>query len=258
MSVKYSGAFLVLAVAAAMLASAAWGPLGWFAVIPAYVAISFLLLALAYAGAGPGLLLKQPSGRHAPWAWVLFGPYFLLNAVTFGLYRRFSREPATVEVAPGVFLGRRLARAECSTPMWRSVLDLAAEFAEARPLRALAGYRSLPVLDATPPSEEQLRSAAAWVAEAVRSGPVYIHCALGHGRSACVVIAYLLLSGQVKRAEEGERWLQSLRPGVRLNASQHARLVAFQLQTPGEPEPDHERPDRAGPTSDGTANAPGR
>jgi protein-tyrosine phosphatase len=106
-----------------------------------------------------------------------------------------------------------------------SVLDLAGEFPAARvPSR----YRSLPVLDATAPSEEELRSATAWVAEAVAAGPVYVLCALGHGRSACVVIAYLLSVGSVGTVAEGVRLLRSLRPGVRLHPPQRRLLRRFE------------------------------
>jgi protein-tyrosine phosphatase len=86
----------------------------------------------------------------------------------------------------------------------------------------------LPVLDGTAPSEEELRSAAAWVAAAVAEGPVYVHCALGHGRSACVVIAYLLSVGAVGCVAEGVQRLRSLRPGVRLQPPQLRLLRRFE------------------------------
>lgn len=109
-----------------------------------------------------------------------------------------------------------------------SVLDLAGEFPEERSQRELPGYRSLPVLDATAPTEDELRSAVAWIAEAIGAGPVYVHCALGHGRSACVVIAYLLSVGAVDTVAEGVRLLRSLRPGIRLHPPQLRLLREFE------------------------------
>jgi protein-tyrosine phosphatase len=223
----YSVTFVLLSAACAALALATWPVVGWFALVFLHAALSFLLLAVAYAGAGPGVLLKRASGRRPVAAWVLFAPYFLLNAVAFGLYRWRSSQPAFVQVAPNLYFGRRLSAAEAATQPWAGVLDLAAEFAESRPLRELAGYRSLPVLDATAPSEEQLRSAVAWITAAVATGPVYVHCALGHGRSACVVIAYLLAAGEVDTVAAGVKRLRALRPGVGLNASQRRRLAAL-------------------------------
>ena len=123
--------------------------------------------------------------------------------------------------------GRRLSAREARAAGWVSVLDLACEFAATRPLRKLAGYRSLPVLDGTAPTGEQLRSAVAWLTEAVKAGPVYVHCALGHGRSACAVIAYLLSVGSVGTVAEGVAVVRSLRPAVRLQRAQRWRLDRF-------------------------------
>jgi protein-tyrosine phosphatase len=95
--------------------------------------------------------------------------------------------------------------------------------------RSLTGYKSLPVLDATAPTEEQLRSMVGWLTVTMDFGPIYIHCALGHGRSACVVIAYMLSIGKVGTVAEGVRLLQSLRRGVRLNSAQRQRLRLFEM-----------------------------
>jgi hypothetical protein len=195
------------------------GPLGWRAILIGYVALSLGILAVAYAGAGARVLLKRESGRRSILAWPLLGPYLLLNLATFRIYRLLSREPAYVMVAPNLFFGRRLSAGERDGG-WTSVLDLAGEFAAPPAHRDLSGYRSLPILDATAPTDQELRSAVDWIAEAVRSGPVYVHCALGHGRSACVIIAYLRSTGSIGDVDEGIRYLQSLRPGVRLHPRQ--------------------------------------
>ena len=228
MSWKYSLMFFWIATSCVVAADAASEIAGWFGIAFLYEAVTFLLLATAYAGAGPGLLLKQTSGRRSVWAWIMFGPYILLNHIAFGFYRRLSRESASVQVVPNVFFGRRLLAHECVAGGWVGILDLAAEFEEVRPLRKLSGYRSMPVLDATAPTEVQLRSAIAWIANAVASGPIYVHCALGHGRSACVVIAYLLSVGEVTTVEEGELRLRLLRPGVKLSSLQRRRLRTFE------------------------------
>jgi protein-tyrosine phosphatase len=232
-SLKYSLTFLVLSLSCVVLTIAAWNLVGWPGIVALYAGFSFFLLAVAYAGAGPKLLLKRASGRRSLLAWVLFGPYFLLNDLTFALYRLVSREPPYVQVAPNVFFGRRLSFRESEGPQWVTVLDLAGEFAESRRLRQLEGYRSLPVLDATAPTETQLQMAVAWVTAGAASGPVYIHCALGHGRSACVVIAYLLSVRIVRTVGEGTRLLRSLRPGVRLHPAQRNRLRVFESRSQG-------------------------
>jgi hypothetical protein len=228
MSLKYGLLFLSLAFGCAVLTVTSWEYVGWFAAVFLYPAGSFLWMAAAYAGAGPGLLLKNPLGRHSLLAWVILGPYFLLNLTTFGLFRLVSRESAYVEVAPNVLFGRRLTSREAKGQPWAGVLDLAGEFTENRQLRLLPGYKSLPVLDATAPGDEQLKSAVDWIRSHAAKGPVYVHCALGHGRSACVVVAYLLATGEVETVEEGVRRLRSIRPGVRLHSVQREQLRAFE------------------------------
>jgi len=236
----YCFVFLVLSALAGIAATVGWGVLGWPALMFGYAALSLLLLAAAYGGVGPRLLAKRPDGRRSAWAWLWFAPYFLLNAVTFRLYRLLGREPAFAQVIPGLFFGRRLGAREArraGARGWVAVLDLAAEFPEVAPLRRLPGYRSLPVLDAAAPTEEQLREAVAWLAGVVKSGPVYVHCALGHGRTACVVVAYLLAAEVVVTAAEGIRLLRISRPGVRLHGSQRRLLRKFEPTRENEPSP---------------------
>jgi protein-tyrosine phosphatase len=235
MSKKYSLTFLLLAFVWVMAGLVAWETIRWVAAVFYYAALSFALVALAYAGAGPTLLLKRPTGRRSLLGYLLLAPYFLLSDLSFQIYKLLSNEPAFVEVAPNLFFGRRLSAAEAKVNKWLSVLDLAVEFSEVRALRSLSGYHSLPVLDATAPSEEQLRAAVLWLTKQVQSGPVYTHCALGHGRSVCVVIAYLLSSGQVRTISEGEKQVRSLRPGARLHQIQRRRLAVFEHQVFGPP-----------------------
>jgi hypothetical protein len=221
---RYSLTFLVLAAVCVLVAIPTWESVGWAVFLPLYTVMSFGLLAAAYAGAGPQLLLKRATGRRSVFGWLLFAPYFLLNAVTFSLYHLVSRDAAYVQVAPNLFFGRRLTARESEAAGWTSVLDLAGEFPAAW---VTARYRSIPVLDTAATTEDKLQAAVAWVAESVAVGPVYVHCALGHGRSACVVIACLLSLGSVGTVAEGVRLLRSLRPGVRLHPPQLLLLRWF-------------------------------
>jgi hypothetical protein len=229
-SPKYSLTFLALSAACVAGWVASRADLGWAAWAFLHAALSFGLLSVAYAGAGPSLLLKRASGRRSAWGWLLFGPYYLLNAAIFGAYRRLSGEPPVAQVGHNLFFGRRLSAREAEGLGCAHVLDLACEFAEVRPLRCRPGYRSLPLPDGAAPAHDQLREGAAWVAGAVESGPVYVHCALGHGRSGSVVIAYLLSAGLVGTVTEGVQLLRSLRPGAEPNSAQHGRLCDFQTR----------------------------
>jgi hypothetical protein len=218
-------AFAVLAAFAALVAVVAPD---WPLRVPAAATtVSFLLVAGAYLGAGPRLLLKRADGRRVAWAWLVHCPYFALTAFSYRVALALTREAAYVRVVPNVFLGRRLtAREARHAGRWEAVLDLAAELPEAGPLRA-ANYHSIPVLDAAAMPHEQLRYAVEWVKRYAAVGPVYVHCALGHGRSALVVAAYLIAVGSAPEPKAALKHLRALRPGVRLNRSQRKALEAF-------------------------------
>lgn len=225
---RYALTFLLLAVGCFGASLAIWNSVGWIAILLWYPAVSFALIAVAYARASPRMLFKKDNGERSAVGWLLFAPYFLLNELTFGLYRLLSREPAFTQVSPNLFFGRRLSDREHQACAWVNVLDLACEFSEARSVRKSPGYRSLPVLDADSPSEPELRSSIEWIGEAVLTGSTYVHCALGHGRSPCLVIGYLLTVGTVDTVAEGEQLLRSLRPGVRLHQPQLRLLRRFE------------------------------
>jgi predicted protein tyrosine phosphatase len=226
MSVAYGSVFTVLAATAALAAVLAPE---WFLRAPAAAAaLSFLLVGAAYFGAGPRLFFKRANGRRVAWAWLVHWPYFALTALSYRFSLVIVREAAYVQVAPNVFLGRRLTAREAGRAEgWLAVLDLAAEMPEVQPLRDVANYRSLPVLDATAMSLEQLRDAVEWAKRHTTTGPVYVHCALGHGRSALVVAAYLLATGSAPDAKSALKHLRDLRPGVRLHRPQRRVLNTF-------------------------------
>lgn len=193
-----------------------------------YCAVSFALVSLAYALVWPKALGKRPSGQFTLWSWAPFAPYFVMSHLSFRLYLATTREPPYAAVAPNVLLGRRLLRHERPPAGVIGSLDLAAEFPEMVSLRRLDRYRSLPILDGLAPTDEELRSAVTWIAETAATGAVYVHCPLGHARSACVVIAYLLSEGIVHDVDQGVWLPQMSRSGVRLQPCQLERLRAFE------------------------------
>ena len=96
--------------------------------------VSFLLLALLYALNWSGPLGKRANGGRWFWAWPLFGPYFLLSEISYLLARKSGRVEPHAEIAPGLYLGRRLTAAEAEEAVRtlgiRGVVDLACEFSE--------------------------------------------------------------------------------------------------------------------------------
>jgi protein-tyrosine phosphatase len=215
---KYAFVFGLLGVLFVGLAATWRGPT-WLLVWPA---ISFCLVAAAYGGLGARVLGKRPDGRLSGWARLALLPYLLLSWLVWYLQCTLAREDCCNEVAPGLWLGRRAVARELPRGI-DLVVDLTAEFAEPRGVARGRTYWCLPVLDACAPAAPALhdlvRKLAAW------PGDVYVHCAMGHGRSALVVASVLLARGLAKDAAQAEEVVRRVRPGVRLGPAQR-RLLA--------------------------------
>lgn len=235
MSRRYTFVFGLLGGASGFFGIVAAGPTNGISLVAVYPAASFLLMAVAYGGGGSKLLGKRVDGGRRWWARLLLAPYLLLTRFSFLLYKMFGRHPAASVVAPNLILGRRLTALEANQFPDAAVLDLAAEFSETPAFRRPERYLSLPVLDATAPTLDQLNAAVNWISANLPHRPVYVHCALGHGRSASVLIAYLLRSGGVKSVRDGLLRLRRLRPGVGFSPGQRERLR--QWESGGNPTP---------------------
>ena len=157
---------------------------------------------------------------------MIYAPYYGLNALSLAGLRRSSRENDCDEIAPDIYLGCRLNagdRAAIERLNIHSVLDLTSEFGESAPLRQL-NYRAQPLLDTGAPTLDELRDGARWIAQAAKDGPVYVHCALGHGRSATFVAAALMQSGAAQDAGEAVEIIRRKRPHIGLSRAQLAVL----------------------------------
>ncbi|MBI4870420.1 MAG: dual specificity protein phosphatase family protein [Candidatus Riflebacteria bacterium] len=102
-------------------------------------------------------------------------------------------------------------------------------------MRSAAAYRCIPLLDGTAPGPEALLAGARWIQARLELGPVYVHCAMGHGRSALFVAAYLLLAGRAGTVEAALAELGRLRPGVHLHPDQSSCLREFLRMLPAAP-----------------------
>lgn len=223
------------AVSLAMLALATQLPAAgsWLAIS---IALAFGGVALGYAGLGPRVFLKRRGGQLHPLSYLIFWPVHLLNWISLWFFRRATREHLWVEVAPNLWLGPRLDEASAREAVAggvQAVLDLAAELPECRVFRDLNAYRNLPVLDTRAPGYRELHEVIRWVNGFRALGPVYVHCALGHGRSATVVAGCLVMNGECPDWEAAEDRLRALRPGVKLKPNQRMALKMLALRLRG-------------------------
>ena len=200
---------LVLAWAAVLLRG--WG------LLLLWPAGAFLLTALAYRRGWHGAFGKRPDGRLAVGPLVVLLPYLLLTWAAWHFRRWLWQEKPYSEVADGLFLGRRVYGRELPDGI-EMVVDLTAEFIEPRGVRQGRRYVCLPTLDATAPTFEAFAELVDTVA--AFQGRVYVHCAVGFGRSATVIAAVLLRRGVCERIGQVIHRLQQARPGVTINRSQ--------------------------------------
>jgi hypothetical protein len=224
---KYAIAFAVLSACSLALARMLESPGGRALLLAC--ALATLGLAMAYALRSPRLLGKRADGSLAPLAWLVYWPYLLLNFSSLWSFRRLSREEPISEIVPGLYLGARLFRGDRAAFEQRAIaatLDLTAEFPEVSYARA-GSYLCVPLLDTFPPTRDQLVLAAEWLERRTAEAPVFVHCALGHGRSAGVVAAHLLHVGHAATVGEALALVSERRPGVGLNGGQACALEDY-------------------------------
>jgi protein-tyrosine phosphatase/membrane-associated phospholipid phosphatase len=212
-----TGALLVLMLAKAL------GLWGAFLLWPA---AGLGIAAGAYFGFGPGIFRK--AGGRLPWSTrFVLAPILTGQYLSLVYYRRQCR--AWDEVVPAILIGRTLTEAEAAEAKKQgvtAVLDLTAEFSEVAAFRATR-YRNLPILDLTAPTQDQLHQAAAFIAEESALGTVFVHCKIGYSRSAAVVGAYLLASGQAGTIDEAFEILREARPSIVIRPEVMQSLRAF-------------------------------
>lgn len=186
-------------------------------------AIAFGLVAVAYAGAGPGVFGKSAEGRLSLWRSAVLLPYLALTWAIWYVRRAVAREPAAHEIAPGVWLGRWPFARELPAGI-ECVVDFTSEFPG---VRAPAGveYLTYPTLDYGPPAVTDLRAAL----ERIGDRRVYIHCAMGRGRSAALAAALLVRRGLAPDVYAAEEMIRRVRPSVRLTNAQKAAAAQATL-----------------------------
>ena len=195
---RYAGRYLAGAVLAALPAfcGGAWLWTLW-------LSAALLMVACAYFCANPAVFQKQQNGRLSPAAAVLLLPYLAAARAVWAVWLRGREKNSAVQ--GGVFVGSVHHAAG-----FPAVFDLCAEY----PCRHhAAAYRVMPLLDLLVPAPNDLARAAAEIEQMRREhGRVLVCCALGYGRSAAAVLAWLAACGGCKNIGEAAAVLQQARP----------------------------------------------
>lgn len=181
------------------------------------------LLSTAYQANDYSAIGKIDSGEQLWYGKLSFIPYLIPLWIRQFIITRCTKEPAYNELLPGVFIGRRLFKASQLPEGCATIVDLAAEFPEAKSIRSMSGYKSFPILEASIRSKEELSEFIATLPER----GIYIHCGQGHGRTGFFTAAFLLERGYAKTIEEAEAMLVAARPRLKLRKSGKTALSSY-------------------------------
>jgi predicted protein tyrosine phosphatase len=216
--VLYATGAMILAMTGAWLRP--WG------LLLVWPAASMTIVAGAYFGLHADLTRKE-DGRLPFATRVALAPWLAGQQASLIYYRRHAA-PWNV-VAPRVWIGRQLNEREAAAARRlgvAAVLDLTAEFSEARPFLALP-YLNVPILDLTAPAPDQLRVAVDFVNAHRDAGVVYVHCKIGYSRSAAVVGSWLIDAGLAATPDEAVARIRAARPNLVVRPETLASLHAF-------------------------------
>ena len=169
-----------------------------------WVSVSLSVVAFAYLTGNAAVFQKQADGRLSAAATVLLLPYLVGVRLNMAYWLRGKAK--TARVRDDVWIGSVSAISD-GLP---AVLDVCAEYP--RP-RYRGAYRALPLLDMVAPSENDLVQAALLLETLRRQyGKVLTCCALGYGRSAAVVLTWLLVYGGCRDLAQATAELKQARP----------------------------------------------
>lgn len=150
------------------------------------------------------------------------------------MYNRIARHsdgvPSIQRVGDDLFIGDRLTLSDVpilSEKKIKAVLDVTAEFESLD--WALSSekisYLNIPILDHAIPGDEEIRQAIVWIKnQQLNNGAVLVNCALGRGRSALVIAAYLLSQTGPKEVSGVLHELKNIRRTINLNKRQSKLL----------------------------------
>ena len=168
------------------------GVLAWQSILAVYVTLSFMLVSYSYYQRNPYFLHKK-KGLHPWWVWLLYAPYLMGYWLTWYAVRwREKSKPSINNIKENLWIGRRLSHSEVQQlPPNCTVIDLANELSETAALRSHR-YFYFPLLDLIEPPAATVDEIITTLIKEIAAGKtVYLHCAMGYGRSLLIANTYL-------------------------------------------------------------------
>jgi protein-tyrosine phosphatase len=185
---------------------------------------ALFLVAVMYIWSGAAGFQKH-AGRHSLAITLMLAPYMLFAWLNSRWWTR--HRPAPDAILDNVWLGRFPAAKDMQNCNFSALCDFTAELPSPRGNWHNTG---LAWLDLVPPSAAQLTEAAHIIETSRAHGPVLVCCALGYSRSACAVIAWLLITRRTNNLDDAEAILRAKRPHVILSPEHRAALIALNVE----------------------------
>ena len=196
--------------------------------------LSVIVVGVGYLGLGPRVFGKSAAdGRLRLWVVIAILPYFAVAWSLWQLKSRLFRERPHDEVAPGIHVGRRPLGPHEVPAGTKLVVDLTSEFPRATACGDGVRYVCVPTLDTNAPTDAEMKTLLDAIAD--EDGPIFVHCAMGHGRSATVAAALMIRRGLAKDLDHAIATMAAKRPAIHLHPPQRAVVERMLARAPRVP-----------------------
>ncbi|QBQ63725.1 phosphatase PAP2 family protein [Actinobacillus indolicus] len=170
-----------------------------------WISVALFLVSYALYYGGIRVYQKQPNGKLSTAATVLLLPYLIGVRTNIAFWLR--GKPKSSQVQTNLAIGSLTVAKQ-----FDAVVDLCAEYPCIKPP---ANYVSVPMLDMATPTVDDLITAVYQVQQFHRQQyNVLVCCALGYGRSAAVILVWLVVYGGCQHLPQALERLRSIRPHV--------------------------------------------
>jgi hypothetical protein len=199
---------LGIGVAGACCAGEAIASRGAARVAWAWTAASCAVATVVYLANRPAWLGKR-DGRFTARA-LLILPYLVAFRIAVELIRWWRDPDVPSLVSPGLWVGGRVDARTFPAGI-SHVVDLVAEYPAPAWVRALPGYRNLPILDgAEPPSREAFLAVVRDLRDV--TDDILVHCDSGRGRAPTMAAALLIARGLAPDVDSALALVRAGRP----------------------------------------------
>lgn len=189
-----------------------------------WYAFDFFIIAIAYWMNKPLIFGKQQDGKLNPVSLVLLFPYYFFIWSVWRLNLFLDKSEAYHKLSQNIWIGRRLLDKEAIQNI-DLIIDLTCEFSESKIIIRDKGYLCFPILDGGVPNAAEFKTLLNHIYN--YKGNIYIHCALGSGRTGLVACSYLIFISVAKTFNEAYILVQLKRNNIRLNHLQIKFLKNF-------------------------------